>query len=236
MGILGIVAIARSKNKALYTMIVACVAVVIAVTAGVGYKQRMSTIETYQSDGSAATRLRIWKWTMGFAATHPLGGGFFAYTTSVIEVPQTENDPAHVEIGRAYHSSYFEVLGEEGIPGLAMFLGLALLAFRRLGRMRKMTRNVPEFEWVASLCSAIEVGLAVFFTSGAFVSLSFQPMFWYFIAMTLALNGYMYHAMRAAAPAERPWARGQSLAAAEPSPILNGWRSRGSTAASRMGR
>jgi putative inorganic carbon (hco3(-)) transporter len=233
--ILGLAAILRSKNKILYTFMAACVAVVIAVSAGQGYKSRMGTIQTYQSDSSAETRLQMWAWTMKFSLTHPLGGGFFAFITSVVELPGTASDPAHVEVGRAYHSSYFEVLGEQGYPGLAMFLGLAVLAFRRLGRMRKMTRNMPEFEWVGSLCSAIEIGLCVFFSSGAFVSLSFQPTFWYFIGMTLMLNGYMYHAQRQAEPIQRPWARGQTIAVG-PSPIMNGWRNRRPAMPSRMER
>ena len=235
LGILGVAAILRSKNKILYTFVVACVAVVIAISAGRGYKDRIATIGTYQSDSSAETRLLMWKWTTDFSLTHPLGGGFYAFIGSVVEIPATATEPAHVETGRAYHSSYFEVLGEQGYPGLLMFLGLAALAFRRLGRMRKMTRNVPEFEWVASLCSAIEIGLCVFFSCGAFVSLSFQPMFWYFIGMTLALNGYMYHAQLEGEPAQRPWARGRTTAA-DPSPIMNGWRNRRPAIPSRMGR
>jgi probable O-glycosylation ligase (exosortase A-associated) len=234
MAILGVVQVFRSKNKFLPAVAVACVAVIIAISAGSAYKDRMATIETYQSEGSAEARLRIWQWTLGYAVTHPLGGGFYAYTTSVVEVPGNDKDPAHVEIGRAYHSSYFEVLGEQGFPGLGMFLGLALLVFKRLRRMRRMTKNVAGFEWVASLCSAIEVGFAVFFSSGAFVSLSFQPMLWYFIAMTLALNGYMYHAARAAEPAERGWARGQTPVTS--SPLFNGWRNKGPAVSSRMER
>ncbi len=235
MGILGGTVVLRSKNKIMYGIVVACVAGVIAFNAGSAYKARMGTIESYHSEGSAEARIRIWQWTLGFASSHPLGGGFNAYVTSVVEVPDSSEGPAHVETGRAYHSSYFEVLGEQGFPGLSMFLSLAALTFWRLGRMRRMTKGVPDFEWVASLCSATEVGLAVFFTSGAFVSLGFQPMFWYFIAITLCLNGYLYNAQRIGEPAKPGWrATGVELAGA--SPLLNDWRSKGASSAQRMSR
>jgi probable O-glycosylation ligase (exosortase A-associated) len=236
MGVLGIALVARSKNKAFLAVVVLCVATVIAVSAGTAYMNRMSTITTYQQDtGSAEARLRVWNWTMNFALTHPLGGGFMAFSTSVIEVPGTSTEPAHVETGRAYHSSYFEVLGEQGFPGIAIFFGMALLTFRRLGVMRRMTRDVPEFEWLASLCSSIEIGMLVFFTSSAFVSLSFQPMIWYFVALTLAINGHLYHARRMAQSAPGGWLTAGRMAVSE-SPLLNGWRNRGTVLPSRSGR
>lgn len=235
MGILAIALIVRSKNKMFYAFIVICIAGVIAIKAGSAYKDRMATIQTYQSESSAETRLRIWQWTWGFALSHPLGGGFAAYVTSVIEMPATAGQPATVQVGRAYHSSYFEVLGEQGFPGLAMFLGLTVLVFRRLRRLRLMTRGQPEFEWIASLCFSIELGLGVFFSSGAFVSLSFQPMFWYFTAMVLCLNGYVYNAQRAAAgPALDGWRARRQLA--EATPLLDGWRAKPGAVQSRVGR
>jgi len=35
-------------------------------------------------------------------------------------------------------------------------------------------------------------GLVVFLTCGAFVGIAFQPMFWFFIAMGISLNAYMW--------------------------------------------
>jgi probable O-glycosylation ligase (exosortase A-associated) len=223
--VLAVATIARSKHKALYSGIAIAVAIIIGVTASATYLSRMSTIQSYQSESSAAARVRIWQWAMGFALTLPFGGGFQAYETSVVEVPNTPLEPAHVEIGRAYHSTYFEILSEEGFPGAVIFGAITLLTFRRLGRWRRETKGDPEFEWVASLCSAIEAGLAIFLCSGAFVSIGFQPMFWYFVAMSLAINGHMYHAQRMVAPVRQGWrATGAQLAAE--SPILTGWRNK----------
>src|SRR3546814_10111048 len=40
---------------------------------------RMSTIQTYEADASASTRLAVWAWTWDYAKKNPLGGGFEAY-------------------------------------------------------------------------------------------------------------------------------------------------------------
>ena len=233
MGVLSLVVIARSKNKIFYSFVVICVAAVIGLNVSSNYKSRMSTIESYQTESSAAARIRIWQWAAGFAITHPLGGAFQAFETSVVEVPSMGDIPAHLELGRAYHSTYFEVLVEQGFPGAFMYAAITALTFRRLWRMRRMTKDVADFEWVASLCSAIEIGLAVFFACGAFVSMGFQPMFWYFVAMTLSLNGYMYHAQRMAQPVRQGWRAAGAQQAAD-SPLLGGWRNRTAPAAKRM--
>ncbi len=215
----------RAKKKMLLGVVIVCVGLGIAYKASSGYAARISTIEDYSSDGSAYVRILIWKWTLGFVASHPAGGGFQAYTTSVIEVPQLGSSPAHEEYGRAYHSSYFEVLGEEGIPGIAMFFGITGLVLFQLRRVARLARQDPEFAWVASLANATEGGLAVFFSSGAFVSIAFQPMLWYFVAVPVCLHAYMWHSQRQAAPMAPRWRASGVQRVDESSPLMD-WRSR----------
>ena len=92
----------------------------------------METIQGFQADQSAGTRLAVWAWTWDYAKAHPFGGGFGAYRSNRIQV-QTMNAQTTGEVqlvtarveadeARAYHSSYFEMLGEQGFPGLILFL------------------------------------------------------------------------------------------------------------------
>jgi probable O-glycosylation ligase (exosortase A-associated) len=223
----------RSKNKLLYGFVIACVGLVIAYQASSGYAARMSTIETYQSDSSAYVRLLIWKWTMGFAASHPLGGGFQAYFLSAIDVPAIGDSAEHVEFGRAYHSSYFEILGEQGYPGFAMFFAIVGLTLFHLRRSARLAKEDPEFQWVVSLCNSIECGLAVFLTSGAFVSIAFTAMPWYFFAISASINGYMWHAKRLSEPVAHQWRPPVNGLAPTASPVTSSWRDRAGAATSR---
>ncbi|MEM6476615.1 MAG: DUF5935 domain-containing protein, partial [Pseudomonadota bacterium] len=96
------------------------------------YYERMSTIAEPGGDESASTRVAVWKWTIDYASDNPFGGGFDAYrgNSFTYEMPvkeETENVTAieYREVtdeGRAYHSAIFELLGEQGYPGLGMWL------------------------------------------------------------------------------------------------------------------
>ncbi len=118
------------------------------------------------------------------------------YLVDHVDVPASGSEPAHVEFGRAFHSIYFEVLGEQGYPGIVIFLLLAVSTFLMLRRLARKARPHPELEWVVSLSDALQSGLAVFMTSGAFVGIAFQPMFWYFISLSICLNAYMWRVER----------------------------------------
>jgi hypothetical protein len=46
------------------------------------------------------------------------------------------------------------------------------------------------------LADALQSGLAVFMSAGAFVGIAFQPMFWYFISLGVCLNAYVWRVER----------------------------------------
>jgi hypothetical protein len=45
------------------------------------FSARMGTIENNQADESA-TRIAVWKWTLGYVAEHPFGGGFDSFAAT----------------------------------------------------------------------------------------------------------------------------------------------------------
>jgi O-antigen ligase len=179
--------------------VVGAIALAIFVGTAASWNARVATIGEYSTEGSALTRLLVWKWTLGYVATHPLGGSFDAYGLSTVIMPATaENPGGYVQNGRAWHSSYFEVLGELGWPGLVMFLLAAGSTLFSLIRLSRKCRKSPDLVWVADMSDAVQSGMLVFLSSGAFVSLAFQPPFWYFVSMGICLRAYVWHAERAA--------------------------------------
>src|SRR5262249_28353137 len=85
--------------------------------------ERMDTINAYQQDQSANDRLIAWLYAIRLAADHPfMGGGFNVVDDSDLYfryVP--ESNGVH-----NFHSIYFQVLGENGYPGLVLFVGLIM--------------------------------------------------------------------------------------------------------------
>jgi len=164
---------------------------------------------------------------LGYTATHPLGGGFMSYLINHVEVPPGDGEPGFIQFGRAFHSIYFEMLGEQGYPGLAIFLAVAGISFVRLSRTAKKARAYPELQWVVGLSAALQSGLAVFLTSGAFVGIAFQPMFWYFVSMGISLNAYMERVEHQQEHAATGWrAAANGTAGASPPQTPGGWRNR----------
>ncbi len=198
MVVLGIYMFVRSRKKFLFGILLGVMTVAVIVLAAKSWNARVSTIRDYSADGSAMTRILMWKWTIGFAADHPFGGGFDAYGTSSILMPPDELNPGgYIQVGRAYHSIYFEMLGDLGYPGLLMFLTAAASSLFSLLRLSRKCRRIPDLVWVADMSDAVQSGMLVFLTSGAFVGIAFQPPFWYFVAMGVSLRAYVYHAERA---------------------------------------
>jgi putative inorganic carbon (hco3(-)) transporter len=186
----------RTKAKVGFGIVLAIAACFIIYTASSAWNTRISTVGNFEKENSAYTRILVWRWTLEFVATHPLGGGFQTYVINHVDVPGAGNEPGHIEFGRAFHSIYFEVLGEHGYPGIIIFLTLAGTMFLKLRRLAKRARAHPELQWVVGLADALQSGLAVFLSAGAFVGIAFQPMFWYFVSMGVCLNAYMWRVER----------------------------------------
>ena len=218
---LGIYMFIRSQRKILFGMMAGVVAIGVIVGTAAAWNDRIQTIGDYKSEGSALTRVLVWQWTLGYVATHPLGGSFDSYRINAIVMPPDDTNPGgYIQMGRAFHSSYFEVLGELGWPGITMFLTIIVTSFYSLIKLSRKCRKDPVLGWVSDMSDAVQSGMLVFLTSGAFVGLAFQPMFWYFVSMGVSLRAFVWHAERAARPAPPGW---RAAAGRQPT-LAEGWR------------
>jgi probable O-glycosylation ligase (exosortase A-associated) len=227
LAVLGVYMWIRTKHKVGFGIVVA-LGVALLIYSGSSALNSRASIEDYQADSSAYVRILVWKWTLEFVATHPLGGGFVTYVINHVEVPGSGATPAHTEFGRAFHSSYFEVLGEHGYPGIIIFLVLAVSTFLMLRRLARKARPYPELQWVVGLADALQSGLAVFLSAGTFVGIAFQPMFWYFVSMSICLNAYMWRVERQDAVVQTGWRSSTLKPAGDPpiQPAADDWRRR----------
>lgn len=189
--VLAAVMIAKSRHKLLVGCLVAVVGGVIAYYSSDAYNARISTIGAYQQDGSAMTRILVWKWTLHYVVTNPLGGGFNMYVINHIEHAPDEGHPeGSIEFGRAFHSIYFEVLGEHGWIGLGLFLTMLIGAQVALQRTGRKLKEFPEHAWCRDLAAALQISLAILMCCGAFIGIAFQPMIHYILAMSVSVAAY----------------------------------------------
>jgi len=152
---------------------------------------RAESIENYQQDASAQLRLQAWGVAWNVAVERPLtGGGFeFEYVSderwlsyAPFMVPNAAN------YARAAHSIYFQVLEEHGFVGLALYLAMLGATVRALRKVSRASRggNIPA--WPGALASALQVGLAGYIISGAFLSLAYFDLPYLFIALAAVLE------------------------------------------------
>ena len=198
IGILGIGQFFRSKRKFAYLICAGIAATVLVSFTTDKWTARIDTIGDGRADASSNTRVLVWEWTWQFAKTHPLGGGFAAFTTSRIE-EDLGNGEKYVQLGRAYHNIYFSNLGDHGYPGLAIYLAVLTTALLTNQGVIRQCKRRPELEWAGDLARAGQLGLVIMMACGMFIDVSFTFVLWDLIALTMCLRA---HVSRVLAPAE----------------------------------
>jgi probable O-glycosylation ligase (exosortase A-associated) len=214
-----------SKRKWLYAIpaIVAGVLFLAYIaTSESDWAQRMQTIAD-PNEGSTYGRILVWKWTLKFVQDHPFGGGFYAYVIDTISAPATADFPDGIVIhGKAFHSIYFEMLGENGWPGLLLFLALVAASAWTLFKVRLAARKLPGMQWCSDMAFMGLMSLAVLTVCGAFISIAFLPEMYYAFALAAMLRQHVRAVQRrmkqdqiraAERDAHRPIADDDALAA-----------------------
>jgi len=129
---------------------------------------RMSTIIHYQNDSSALGRINAWWMTWNLATDRIFGGGFAIY-----DLPTFARYAPNPRDVHAAHSIYFQVLGEHGFIGLALFLLIGFLVWRWAGWLRQHASAIPDCRWAAELGALCQVSLVGYAVGGAFLSLAY---------------------------------------------------------------
>jgi probable O-glycosylation ligase (exosortase A-associated) len=171
------------SRKKLLPAIVILIAVLSAILAmPEKWSERMGTIETYQEDRSAMTRLEIWGAAFKIALARPLtGGGFGAtYSQAVIDT----YDPG-IE-ARAPHSVYFEVIGEQGFVGFLIWAAIPVLAWRNARWIARRSRDRPEWKWANDFARMSQASLIAYLTGGAFTNFAYWDCYFTIIGLLVA--------------------------------------------------
>ncbi|BBC71202.1 O-glycosylation ligase, exosortase A system-associated [Altererythrobacter sp. B11] len=207
--VLGVLMLRSVRYRFLYAGLAVALLAVALPFLPQSYVQRMDTIGNYQSDESASTRIQVWKWTMDYAAANPMGGGFDAYlgNSFTYRTRKLVGTPPNVSVqyetvtdkARAYHSSYFEMLGEQGYPGLLLWLWLQGLGLWQMERIRwRYGRKPADAEdnngpasWQRGLATALQQSQLTYLVGAAFVGIAYQPFIFMLIGLQCALWSYV---------------------------------------------
>lgn len=212
----------RDSNKKFLVMGAMGVALMVAIPfLPQTYTKRMDTIKGYKGDESASTRIAVWGWTWNYVQDHPLGGGFNVYLANHLVIKLSgpgagdAGNAVEYDKARAFHSAYFEMLGEQGYPGFLMWALLHVSSLARMEMLRRRFRKRAEEDqaWIAPLATALQHGHIIYLVGSLFIAIAFQPFVYMLIAAEIGLDSYVRRTrpVRIVAPMGRPQ---QAIAAA----------------------
>ena len=200
VGVLGVMMLRSTKRRMLYVMGVAIALLIAIQLLPKSFTQRMDTIQGYKADSSAGTRLAVWAWTWDYVKDHPFGGGFDAYRGNRIRVVTIDNDKAgapkeggvsvEYDQSRAYHSAYFEMLGEQGWPGLVLWVLIHFGGLIRMEIVRARYRKREATAWIAAMANALQQAHLIYLVGSLFVGIAFQPFVYMLVGLQIGLDTY----------------------------------------------
>jgi probable O-glycosylation ligase (exosortase A-associated) len=201
--LLGGLVLLRSSKKFVYGPLLMLAGLMAVPFLPASFTQRMSTIENHSGDESASTRVAVWMWTIDYVKQHPGGGGFDNYLANSFTYFATskvgEGDDQRVERrlvtdkGRAYHSAYFEMLGEQGFFGFFVWAMIHIISLVRTETIRRRYAKdtEPANAWIAPLALALQQGHLVYLLGALFIGIAYQPFIFMMLALQIGLDTYL---------------------------------------------
>ena len=190
----------KSERKIVLGIVSVMLAAVLSQFVSSEWTSRMDTIGTADSDESFMGRVVAWKLSFILAMNHPLFGGgfkalenfpiwqamskdFFAYPFFYTgDALPDENTP------HAAHSVYFQVMGEHGFIGLAIYLGILMRAFLLARSIAVRAKAHLELHWIASLATMLQLCIFAFCVGGAALSFAYFELMFAIYGLLLVLD------------------------------------------------
>jgi probable O-glycosylation ligase (exosortase A-associated) len=208
----------RSRTGLILLVVGAVLAAGLPALAPASWRERMATIGHSSEDASFQGRVAAWRTSVNIATARPLVGGGFA-SVERDEVVKLFKSPGSLEHGRAAHSIYFEVLGDTGFVGLALYLAVLTSAALNTLLVLWFARSRPELDWARKLARALQTALVAILIGGSALSMAYYDGFLVILALSSCLLSVVRTDGDSAAASTRrprPWSSNPSPAGAEP--------------------
>jgi putative inorganic carbon (HCO3(-)) transporter len=183
LAMLGTVAL-RSRQKLLALFLVPILLLGGFMFMPQSWHDRMGTIVNFEEDGSANTRLIQWQYAIDISLERPLfGNGFDAFFYQ----PYYHRYVAHLDNNRAVHSVYFQVLGEQGFIGLAMYLSMLIMLVVLSKKYARLSKGRKDLLWASSLVGVIQFSVIGFAANGLTINVAYLDLFYFLLVIEVLL-------------------------------------------------
>ncbi len=189
LGAMGVFFLLKARNRLGVLIGIIPVVLVVFYVMPPEWFERMHTIQTYDEDGSAQGRIYAWGNAVYIANSSLLGGGFRAVTGFG---------------GTDSHSNWFGTLGEQGWPGLVMFVLLHIFTWRSATQIIRMVKPHKELTWARDLAAMIQVSLVGYMSAGSFLGLQYFDLFYHLIVIIVAVRAMLEKELAGQFPTAAP--------------------------------
>jgi probable O-glycosylation ligase (exosortase A-associated) len=203
----------KSDRKILMTILIAAIAIGVSYLVTDDWSTRIDTISTAENDDSFMGRVVAWKLSFLLAMQHPfLGGGFksleyfpnwAALSRDFFAYPWFYTGTAlpNQTVARAAHSVYFQVLGDHGFVGLALYLACLAGSFLKAGKVSRSARRAGAPSWISTSATMIQLSIFAFALGGAALSFAYFDLVFALFALVVVFD---LRILPAALPLARP--------------------------------
>jgi probable O-glycosylation ligase (exosortase A-associated) len=134
------------------------------------WHQRMESIQHYEQDGSAMSRINAWGFAYNLTLDRPLVGGGFEVFQPDAFLRWAPYELLHYQDA---HSIWFEVLGEHGYVGLILYMLMWFFCWRTASTTARLAKGRAELRWAGDLAKLTQVALVGFWVGGSFLGLAY---------------------------------------------------------------
>lgn len=176
-----------SRHKTVLTIGAVAFLILLPTVIPAQWYQRMATIEGYAQDQSFEGRVQAWVVSTNIALERPLTGGGFG-ATQIDTVFAQYNTRGAIREGTAAHSVYFEVLGDHGFVGLALYLIMVAAGWLNLRQLIRLAKTRDNLHWAADLGAMMQVSFLGFLVAGSLLSMAYYDVFLTLLALSACLR------------------------------------------------
>lgn len=177
----------HSRNRVAVMSVAALLAITAVILAPPEYKERISTIKDYETEGSAAGRIHSWGVGYRMATDNPiLGVGMNKYRQHFLEYdPNPSPDKLAGQNIIVAHNSYIQIWAESGTPALLIFLTLIFSSLYTIGRIRSLAKRRYYTSWILNYATMFQASFAAFLMGGTFLNRAHFDLVYHFVALVM---------------------------------------------------
>ena len=185
MAVVFMLLIWKSSHRFLVPILIPLGFFAFFLMAPASYIERIKGITTAaQEDPSAQGRLFAWKAGYRMVRAKPvIGVGYENFVPMYIYYRSSPD-----ERPRVAHNTYVQMAAETGLPTFVVFLGIILLTFLSIRRVRRKAKKAFGDSWFIRYADCIEVSILGYMAGGMFLNEAHFDLFYTLVALMIALE------------------------------------------------